>query len=66
MNKETEFSYDKAVKRIEEIITELEADETSIDELSKLVKEASSLVKSCKGKLRMTEEEISAAFTEED
>ncbi|MFD2036204.1 exodeoxyribonuclease VII small subunit [Belliella marina] len=56
------LSYDKALARIEQIVEKLEAGEEGIDQLSALAKEAASLVKTCKGKLRMTEEEISKAF----
>ncbi|QDH80939.1 exodeoxyribonuclease VII small subunit [Echinicola soli] len=66
MSDKKNFSYDKAVARIEEIVSLLENDDKSIDELSDLVKEASKLVKDCKSKLRMTEEDILKAFGEED
>jgi exodeoxyribonuclease VII small subunit len=59
------MSYDKTLRRIEEIVAQLEEDDKSIDELAVLVQEASLLIKSCKQKLRMTEEEISKAFTDE-
>lgn len=60
------FSYDKAITRIEAIVSQLEENDKSIDELAALVKEASSLVKACKKKLRTTEEDISKAFDYED
>lgn len=56
------FSYDKAIQRIEEIVVLLESGEKGMDELSELVNEASKLVKKCKEKLRMTEEEINLAL----
>ncbi len=59
-----QLSYDKAVKRIEEIVDILESGEEGIDKLSELVKEAAALVKQCKSKLRTTEEEINKAFEE--
>jgi exodeoxyribonuclease VII small subunit len=58
------LSYEQAVARIEEIVSLLETGEKGMDELSELVKEASQLVKSCKAKLRMTEEEIAKALDE--
>lgn len=58
------LSYDKSLKRIEEIVSILEKGDKGIDELSELVKEASDLVKKCKDKLRMTEEEIKNAITQ--
>ena len=60
------FSYDKAIARIEAIVSQLEENDKSIDELAALVKEASGLVKACKKKLRTTEEDISKAFDSED
>lgn len=66
MNKTEEFSYDRAMVRIEEIVAMLEEGNKSIDELSALVKEASGLVKSCKAKLRTTEDDILQAFGEDE
>ena len=63
--KKNSISYDKALKRVEEIVSILEKGDKGIDELSELVKEASALVKQCKNKLRMTEEEITNALNEE-
>ncbi len=60
------FSYDKAVSRIEEIVRLLEEDDKNINQLSDLVKEASTLIKDCKAKLKMTEEDILKAFGEEN
>ncbi|WP_158856691.1 exodeoxyribonuclease VII small subunit [Lunatibacter salilacus] len=60
------FSYDKAITRIEAIVSQLEENDKSIDELAALVKEASSLVKACKKKLRATEDDIAKAFDSED
>ena len=57
-------SYDQALARIEEIVQLLEQENKSIDELSSLVKEASSLIKNCKLKLKLTEEDILKAFEE--
>ncbi|WP_209329382.1 exodeoxyribonuclease VII small subunit [Lunatimonas salinarum] len=65
MEHQTPFSYDQAMKRIEEIISQLEQDDRGIDELAVLVKEASTLVKNCKQKLRDTEDTISKAFEED-
>ncbi|WP_200979568.1 exodeoxyribonuclease VII small subunit [Echinicola sp. 20G] len=66
MSNKENFSYDKAMARIEEIVQLLEDDEKSIDELSALVSEASKLVKECKTKLRLTEEDILKAFGEDE
>jgi exodeoxyribonuclease VII small subunit len=63
--KKNNISFDKALKRVEEIVSMLEKGDKGIDELSELVKEASGLVKQCKNKLRMTEDEINNALNEE-
>ena len=60
------ISYDKAVARIEEIVNLLENGEKGMDELADLVKEATTLVKFCKNKLRSTENEISKALEENE
>jgi len=65
MDNSTTLTYDKALQRIEEIVSLLEEDTKSIDELAKLVKEASGLIKDCKLKLRTTEEDIHKAFGED-
>jgi len=59
-------SYDEALKRLETIVSQLEEQEQGMDELTQLVREASTLVKTCKMKLKMTEEEIKNSFIEED
>lgn len=59
------MSYDQAINRIEEIVSILESGEKGMDELSDLVKEAATLVKNCKKKLKSTESEISKALEEE-
>ncbi len=61
----TKLSYDEAIARIEEILTTLEQGEKGMDELSELVKEASSLVKQCKLKLRKTADEINTALEDD-
>lgn len=60
------IGYDKAVARIEEIVSLLENGEKGMDELSDLVKEATTLVKFCKNKLRSTESEISKALEDHE
>ncbi|MBN1415553.1 MAG: exodeoxyribonuclease VII small subunit [Bacteroidales bacterium] len=52
------LTYEQALSRIEEIISKIEAGELNVDDLAKHVKEASDLLKFCKGKLFETEKEI--------
>lgn len=58
----TETSYTQAMQRLEMILSQLEEGNKTVDELSDLVKEAASLVKICKEKLRTTEADIQKAF----
>ena len=53
-----EMKYSKAIKRLEEIIEKIESAEIDVDELSEKVKEAVSLIKTCKGKIEKAELEI--------
>ena len=58
------LTYEQALARIEEITARIEAGEMSVDELAKHVKEASELLKFCKGKLYETEQEIEKILKE--
>lgn len=64
MNKQ-DISYDQAMKRVQEIVESLEKGDKGMDELTAMVKEASELMKFCRQKLRMTEQEINQALTED-
>jgi exodeoxyribonuclease VII small subunit len=57
-----EFSFNDAVKDIEEILQKIEAGNLDVDKLSEEVKKASELIKQCQKKLRSTEEEINSIF----
>ncbi len=52
------FSYNEAVREIEEILFEVENNKVDIDELSDKVKRVSFLINACKNKLLKTEEQI--------
>lgn len=54
----TSYTYTEALQRIEIILEQLESEETDIDQLNGLVKEAMALVSQCKKQLRDTEEEL--------
>lgn len=53
-----EISYTEAFDELQEIISEIETGEISVDELSKKVKRAGELIKICKQKLSSTEGDI--------
>jgi exodeoxyribonuclease VII small subunit len=52
------ITYSEAVNQIEEILHKMENDELDVDELTKLVGNASDLIKYCKSRLFETEQEI--------
>lgn len=60
----TKFSYEKAITEIEEIISEIENEELSVDDLSNKVKKVSILLKSCKKKLTDTKGEVDKLLLE--
>lgn len=53
-----EITYEKAVKRLEQIVATIENGEMDIDALAKNLKEAKELVDYCKAKLINVEEEV--------
>jgi exodeoxyribonuclease VII small subunit len=50
--------YSEAVKRLEEILENVDRSNVGIDELADLVKEASDLIKSCRSILTSTEQRV--------
>jgi exodeoxyribonuclease VII small subunit len=57
-NNNDKFSYDEAKAELEQILDELEQGEAGVDQLAKLVKRASELIRLCKEKLRSTDAEV--------
>jgi len=54
--------YSEAVKRLEEILENVDRSDVGIDELADLVKEASDLIKTCRGILTSTEKNVQEAL----
>lgn len=54
----TEIKYSKSIKKLEEIIEKIESEEIDVDELSINVKEAVTLIKTCKNKIEKAELEV--------
>lgn len=54
----SETKYSKAIKRLEEIIAKIESEEIDVDELSDKVKEAVTLIKTCKEKIEKAEVDV--------
>ena len=55
---EEKLTYEKAVKRLEEIVKKIEGGEMDIDSLTTNLKEAKDLVEFCKEKLTNVEAEV--------
>ncbi|MBQ8159043.1 MAG: exodeoxyribonuclease VII small subunit [Prevotella sp.] len=53
-----EMKYEEALKKLETIVSKMEAGEYDIDELTEQLKEAQKLIKLCRDKLTKTDAEI--------
>jgi exodeoxyribonuclease VII small subunit len=53
-----EGKYSKSIKKLEEIIEKIENEEIDVDELASNVKEAVSLIESCKERIEKAEMEV--------
>jgi exodeoxyribonuclease VII small subunit len=62
----TKLNYVEAFQELQEIVTEIEQGEISVDKLSEKVKRASELIKICKLKLTTTEEDVNKILKELD
>ena len=59
-----DLKYSSAFKELQEIVSEIESGEISVDELSEKVKKAAELIKFCKTKLTSTEEDVNNILKE--
>ena len=59
-------NYTEAFEELQEIVSEIEQGEISVDELSAKVKRAALLIKICKDKLTNTEEDVNKILKELD
>ncbi len=59
-----ETNYTQAFEELQNIVTEIEQGEISVDELSEKVKRAATLIKLCKAKLTTTEEDVNQILKE--
>lgn len=60
------MNYKSAYEELETILSEVENEEISIDELSEKLKRATELIKFCRGKLLNTEKEVSSIISKID
>jgi exodeoxyribonuclease VII small subunit len=56
--------YKSAIEELEQILTQLEANELEIDDLANKAKRATELIKFCKEKLYKTSEEVNSVMNE--
>lgn len=62
----TKTNYTEAFEELQEIVSQIEEGEISVDELSEKVKRAATLIKICKTKLTTTEEDVDKILRELD
>jgi len=60
------WSYNEALKRLQEIQQQIESDDLDIDQMTEIIKEASSLLKICKDKLFKVSEETNKILEDLD
>ena len=58
------MKYEEAMKRLEQIVSDIENNKLDIDLISDKIKEAQELIKFCKEKLYKTDEEIQKLLEE--
>jgi len=61
---EKQESYNESIKKLREIVADIEQGELDVDILSEKVKEASRLIKVCKDKLFKADEEVKKILEE--
>lgn len=61
-----EVNYTEAFEELQNIVSEIEKGEISVDELSTKVKRAASLIKICRRKLTTTEEDVNQILKDLD
>jgi exodeoxyribonuclease VII small subunit len=59
-------TYTEAFEELQQIVSEIEEGQISVDELSEKVKRAALLIKICKSKLASTEEDVNKILKELD
>lgn len=60
------MKYEEAIKRLEEIVAEIEDNKLDMDRIGESLKEARGLIKFCKDKLYETDEEIRKILEADD
>lgn len=61
-----QINYTSAYEELQQIVSDIENGEISVDELSEKVKRAAQLIKICKNKLTSTEEDVNRILKDLD
>jgi len=56
------ISYESALSELQELVTDLQGEAVSIDDLSSKAKRAAELIQFCREKLRHTDQELKGLF----
>lgn len=62
MKKVEEMSYDEAVTELQAILSDMQSETLSIDDLTSSIKRASELLQSCRDRLHSTEKEVNSVI----
>ena len=62
MKKVEEMSYDEAVTELQAILSDMQSETLSIDDLTFSIKRASELLQSCRDRLHSTEKEVNSVI----
>jgi exodeoxyribonuclease VII small subunit len=60
----TKITYEQSYDRLEKIVEDLGNEDTSIDDVSSLVKEGAGLIKECLSQLKNTEDDVKSVLEE--
>ena len=63
MEKKTSMTYEKAMKKLEEIVNKIESGNMDIDQLAAKIREAKQLIDFCKDKLTKVEADIKESLS---
>lgn len=58
MNKKASMTYEEAMKRLEQLVSQIESGQMDVDSLATSLKEAKELVDFCKNKLLKAEKDV--------
>lgn len=59
------MTYEESMQRIEQIVRQIESGNMNVDDLAKSIKEAQSLIGSCRARLTSVEEDVNKEMNKE-